>query len=155
MYGKQEAQEKRKAFWTKYGKLMKPIVSQRGRKVNWVNYESGVKGIKFRTEWVKNTVQISIDIDHSDPDIQYLHWEQLWESFGILKQLMGEENLTFEREYYGVYDFPIGRIYRTEEVGSIYNEDSWPQAFQFYKTNIIQLDEYWSMIEHLFDDLKA
>lgn len=154
MYGKQEAQEKRKAFWTKYGKLMKPVRSESGKRVNWVNYESGIKGIKFRTEWTKNTVQISIDVDHPDLDIQFLHWEQLWESFGILKQIMGED-LIFEREYYGVYDYPIGRIYRNEEIGPIYFEENWPMAFQFFKTNITQLDEYWSMVGHLFDDLKA
>lgn len=76
MFSKQEASQLRKDFWTTFGQYMKPVPSADGEKVNWVNYKTGEKDILFRMEAGNKKATISIDLVHSDIDIQQLYYEQ-------------------------------------------------------------------------------
>ena len=47
MYTKQEAAQLRKEFWTAFGQYMKPVPTEDGEKVNWINYKTGGQAHSF------------------------------------------------------------------------------------------------------------
>ena len=70
MYGKEEAYELRKLFWTSFGKFMKRHKSADFSKVNWMNYKTGAKDLYFRLEADKRTAKICIDLQMEDSGIR-------------------------------------------------------------------------------------
>ena len=48
MYSRQEASILKQEFWTSFGLYMNPVLSSEGEKINWVNYKTGEKGIRFK-----------------------------------------------------------------------------------------------------------
>ena len=47
-----------------------------GSKVNWINYNTGVKNIYFRLEVDQHSARVFIDLQHKDEDIRELFYEQ-------------------------------------------------------------------------------
>jgi hypothetical protein len=41
MYTKQEISKQKQAFWTAFGKYMKPVLSADGEEISWLNYKTG------------------------------------------------------------------------------------------------------------------
>ncbi|MEQ9298615.1 MAG: DUF4268 domain-containing protein, partial [Cyclobacteriaceae bacterium] len=76
MYSRKEASQIKQEFWTTYGQYMRPIRSASGEKVNWVNYKTGVKHLRFISDADNHQARIGIELSHSDKDIQLLFMEQ-------------------------------------------------------------------------------
>jgi hypothetical protein len=79
MYSKQEAAQLRQEFWTAFGQYMSPVLSAEGEKVNWVNYKTGEKDIRFRMSADNKTAEIAIELTHKDAGIQQLYFDQFVE----------------------------------------------------------------------------
>lgn len=152
MYSKEEASKLRQQFWITFGKYMKPIPSAEGLPINWVNYKTGVKNVFFRMNAEQKNATISIDITHNDLETR----KQFFEQFVAFKNLFSDavnEDWEWELNTVNEYGVPLSRISKTITTLSIFNQQHWPAIISFLKPRVIALDQFWSDVKPVFEDL--
>ncbi|MCD9016628.1 DUF4268 domain-containing protein [Parachryseolinea silvisoli] len=153
MFARDEASRTKEEFWTTFGKYMSPIPSAEGFKINWVNYHTRLKDVYFRMDIGRKAAIISISIEHRDPALQELYFEQFLE----LKSLL---HATLEEEWQWQLHVPleegkvISRIFMELPGVSVFNRDHWPELISFFKPRIIALDRFWEDGKYSFEMLK-
>jgi hypothetical protein len=152
MYSKDEASQIKQAFWTSFGQYIAPQLSADGVKVNWVNYKTGIKHLYFKMDADKSSASIGININHPDAGIQELFFEQFLEIKSMLNSYLNEEWTWILHDKDD--GKTISRIYMQLNGVSIYNRNDWPQLISFFKPRIIALDEFWSVGQYSFEELK-
>lgn len=153
MYSRKEASQIKQEFWTTYGQYMRPIMSASGEKVNWVNYKTGVKSLRFITNADNHQATIGIELSHSDKDMQLLFLEQFEQMKTFFQSTMGEE-WTWDNSAFDSLGRPICLIYRSLDNVNILDKDYWSALIQFFKPRMIALDEFWDMAFDTFSDLQ-
>ena len=129
---------------------MRPVPSAEGMKINWVNYHTGVKDIHFRMAAERHSATIYISIQHPNPEVQELYFEQFLE----LKELL---HATLQEEWQWQLRVPaddgkiITRIYKEMPGVSVFNRDQWPELISFFKQRIIRLDSFWEHAKYGFE----
>ncbi len=68
MFSKQEASQLRQQFWTTLGQYLSPVYSSENKKINWINYRSGVKYISFKMYAGEEAAKIAIEIAHPETE---------------------------------------------------------------------------------------
>jgi len=153
MFTREEASRIKEEFWTAFGKYMNPIVSVEGANINWMNYHTNVKDIYFRMDAGKKSAAIFISMEHRDPGIRELYFEQ----FRELKMLL---RAALQEEWEWQLNVPIGggkvisRIYKEVSGISVFNKDHWPELISFFKPRIIALDSFWENARYSFEGMK-
>ena len=148
MFSREEASRIRQEFWTTFGRYMNPIMSSEGLKINWVNYHTRLKDVYFRMDAGKRSGMISISLEHSDPELQQLYFEQFEEMKDILHATLGE---AWEWQLHAQVDGKIiSRIYKELPNVSVFNKDHWPDLISFFKPRIIALDGFWENARYSF-----
>ena len=153
MYSRKQASQLKQEFWTTYGQYMRPIMSAEGLRVNWVNYKTGVKHLRFVTDADNRKATIGIELSHPDKDIQLLFMEQFEQMRSFLESTLTEP-WVWDDQAYDHLGRPICMIYTTREAVNVLDKDSWPDLIQFFKPRMIALDEFWSMAFETFNDLQ-
>lgn len=153
MYTKEEKSQLRKAFWTTFGQYMQPLCSADGKRVNWINYKTGVKNVFFRCSAEQRLSYIAIEINHPDPGIRELFFEQFTEFKTLFHNTMAEEwewreNITDD------YGRSYSMICKELHDKNVFNKEFWPEIISFFKPRLILLDEFWVDIRDTFDALK-
>jgi hypothetical protein len=151
MFTRAQASIIRQEFWTAFGKYMRPVHSAEGMKINWVNYHTGIKNIHFRMAADHHSAAIYISIQHPDPEIQELYFEQ----FMALKELLHN---TLQEEWLWQLRVPVDgkvitRIYKEMPGVSVFNRDQWPELISFFKQRIIALNIFWENAKYSFETL--
>jgi hypothetical protein len=153
MFTREEASRVREEFWTAFGRYMSPILSAEGMSINWVNYHTRIKDVYFRMDAGKKSAVIAISMEHRDPEIQELYFEQ----FLQLKTLLHE---TLQEEWDWQLHMPAGdgriisRISKEISGVSVLNREHWPDLISFFKPRIIALDAFWENAKWSFDGLR-
>lgn len=153
MFTREEASRIREEFWTTFGRYMSPILSAEGIKVNWVNYHTKLKDVYFRMDAGPKSSVISISIEHRDPGIQELYFEQFLEFKTLLHALL-EEEWQWQLHVSVSDGKVISRIYNEITGVSVFNKDHWPDLISFFKPRIIALDSFWEDARYSFESLK-
>src|ERR1700712_2132335 len=91
MYSKQEASLITQQFWTAFGAYMAPVLSAEGEKINWVNYKTGQKDIRFVMSTDNKAARIAITLSHRDTDLQNLYFEKFLQFKKVLHKVLGED----------------------------------------------------------------
>lgn len=131
---------------------MRPILSAEGMKINWVNYHTRLKDVYFRMDTAKRSAMISISIEHADPGIQELYYEQFLEFKDLLHSALEE---AWEWDLRVPVDGKIiSRIYKELPGFSVFNKDHWPELISFFKPRIIALDGFWENAKYSFEGLR-
>jgi hypothetical protein len=152
MFSRKEASEIKHEFWTVFGRYMSPIPSAEGLKINWVNYHTSIKDLYFRMDAGPKSATISISLEHPDPGIQELYFEQLLQMKSILHAIL-EEEWNWQRQAL-VDGKEISRIEKTLPDVSVLNKNHWPDLISFFKPRIIALDTFWQDARYGFDLLR-
>lgn len=152
MYSRVAVSKTKKAFWTAFGKYMKPVPSVEGVPVSWPNYKTGIKNVYFRLDAQLEKASIAIVISHPDEDIRELVFEQFEQFRGIMHQVFQEE-WKWERQTKDEFGQPIGRIYKEIAGVNVMNEGDWPAIISFLKPRIMALDKFWSEFKYGFEGL--
>ena len=76
MYSRQEVSFLTQQFWTAFGQYLAPILSAEGEKINWVNYKTGEKDVRFLMTTESGTAKISITFSHKDIVLQKLYFDK-------------------------------------------------------------------------------
>jgi hypothetical protein len=153
VYTREEASHLRQEFWTAFGRYMSPIPSAEGLKINWINYHTRIRDIHFRMDAGSKSASIAITIEHHDPGIQELYFDQFME----LKELL-HSTLEEEWNWQQTITLPdgrvISRIFKDLPSVSIFNKDQWSDLISFFKPRIIALDNFWENARYSFEDLR-
>lgn len=152
MYSKEEASKLRQQFWITFGKYMKPIPSAEGLTINWVNYKTGVKNVFFRMNAEQKFATISIDITHGDEETRKLFFEQ-FVAFKKIFSAAVKEDWDWNLRALNEYGVPLSQISTTVYDLSIFNQQNWPALISFLKPRIIALDQFWTDVKPVFEDL--
>jgi hypothetical protein len=152
MYTKQEISKQKQAFWTAFGRYMKPVLSADGEEISWLNYKTGIKQIYFKMEADSKQADISIVLLHSDPEERQLYFERFVRLKSILFDSLGESDWIWIRETADGYGKKISLIYKGLSGVNIFRNEDWPAIISFLKPRIIALDAFWSMVRYEFRD---
>lgn len=152
MFSRHEASQLRKEFWTAFGHYMKPVPSAEGEKINWLNYKTGIKHVLFRMDAGNRSAAVSIEITHTDKDIQQLYFEEFLQLKNILQSTLNEE-WVWEMHIIGEDGKVISKIFKENCSVSIFNKADWPALISFFKPRIIALDQFWSSAKYRFEML--
>jgi len=152
MYSRQEASQLRQEFWTSFGQYMMPVLSDEGEKVNWLNYKTGVKDIRFRMAAENKKASISIELTHKDAGVQQLYFEQFMELRKIMENIL-KEPWTWQLHFHE-NGKTISRIFKEHANVSVFKKEDWPSLISFFKPRIVALDEFWSNVKYSFEALR-
>ena len=153
MFSREEASRKKEQFWTAFGRYMSPVPSAEGEKINWVNYHTGLKDVYFRMDVTNKSATISISLEHRDPILRELFFEQFLELRTLLHVTLQEE-WEWPRQTQVQERKESSRIYKTLEGVSVFNPDHWSELISFFKPRIITLDEFWADAKYSFESLR-
>ena len=138
MYTKQEISKQKQAFWTAFGRYMKPVLSSEGEAISWLNYKTGNKQVSFKMEVDTREAEISIVLH--DP-AYYGRFVQLK---GVLFAELGEDDWIWQ---------PGGLIQKRLTGVNIFKNEDWPAIISFLKPRIIALDSFWSLVKDAITDM--
>ena len=152
MYTRQQAAQLRQEFWTTFGRYMAPVLSAEGEYINWINYKTGEKGIRFQMQADNKKASIAIEITIADKEIQQLYFEHFAQLKKIFTEIMQEEwqwvlHATNEEGK------TISKIYKELHNISVFKKEDWPELISFFKRHIIALDTFWSNVKYSFEAL--
>lgn len=128
MYTKQEISRQKQAFWTAFGKYMKPVLSADGEEISWINYKTGIKGISFKMEADSQKASISIVLSQSDTALQQAQFGQFQQLKSILAQQLQEDDWTWQAATTDEYGKPVSTISKQLHNVSIFRTEDWPPS---------------------------
>ncbi len=152
MFKRQEASHRREEFWTTFGRYMSPVPSAVGMRINWINYRTSVKDIYFRMDVNQKSARISIALEHHDPGIRMLYFEQFQEMKTLLHATL-EEEWEWQLHARVKEDKTISSIYKELAGVSVFNKEQWPELISFFKPRIMALDRFWEDAKYSFEAL--
>ena len=153
MYTAQEISKQRQAFWTAFGRYMKPVLSADGEEISWLNYKTGNKYLSFKMDVDGRQAQIGIVIQHPDRDKQRTYFDRLVQLKDIFEGESGEQDWTWEPDSTDEQGRTVSVIQkRLTGVNMLKNED-WPAIISFLKPRIIALDAFWSLVRYQLSNL--
>ena len=129
---------------------MKPLPNANGDTINWLNYKTGIRHLYFRMDAENQSASVSIEIQHTDLELQEQYFEQLQQLKNILEEETGEEwqwQLHHQDEDGNI----ISRIITSTEKVNVFNTNDWPEIISFLKPRIMALDRFWNMVKDGFD----
>jgi hypothetical protein len=150
MYSRQEVSFLTQQFWTAFGQYLAPILSAEGEKINWVNYKTGEKDIRFLMTTETSTAKISITLLHKDIVLQKLYFDKLLKFKNTFHQLLAEQwqwqELTTDSN-----GKVISEISTSLENVYVLNQNDWPLIISFFKERILALDRFWCEYKYTLD----
>ncbi|CDS92615.1 MULTISPECIES: DUF4268 domain-containing protein [Sphingobacterium] len=154
MYSREEVKQLKETFWTRFGQYMALHTSADGEKINWVNYRTGIKHLRFKMEADKRVALIAIEWTHQDISMRTLLWEQFEEYRTMLTGILGEEWI-WDLEVMDEQGKLVSMIYTTMEGKSIFKQEDWPDLISFFKPRLMALDEFWCDAQYGFEIFKS
>lgn len=140
-----------KQFWTTFGQYITPVFSAEGEKINWINYKTAVKFIRFRLQANNNIASIAIELSNPDINIQLQQFQQL-----VIFKKQFQKIFGMDWEWKKMINDGHGKITCTIEVSigdvSVMNIFQWPQIISFFKPKLISLDTFWCGYKFAFHD---
>ncbi|SHL60300.1 protein of unknown function [Chitinophaga jiangningensis] len=153
MYSKQEVSTIKQAFWTAFGKYMKPILSADGEFISWSNYKTGIPGVSFKLEADNKTASVTILITQADAELHLAFYEQFELQKNMLEATLEESDWDWQFQATDDYGKHVSYIRKELQGVSVLRQEDWPALISFFKSRIIKLDEYWSSAKYGFEML--
>jgi hypothetical protein len=143
MYSKHQPALIRQQFWTSFGQYMRPIPSASGERINWVNYKTGTKFIRFSMHCSNGEAYIAIELTNPDTLVRHWQFDQLSQFKKQFQQLCGAD-WNWQKEVAGEDEKNSSTISASITNVHILNQSDWPQMISFFKERMIALDQFWS-----------
>ncbi|MBW8687510.1 DUF4268 domain-containing protein [Chitinophaga rhizophila] len=151
MYSKQEVSKLKQAFWTTFGKYMKPILSADGEIISWSNYKTGIPGISFKMDAGNNQAGISIVISNTDITQQTAYYDLFRSHKTMLATTLEEDDWQWQPGTTDEYGRTVSVISKQLDNVNVLRSEDWPTIISFFKPRIIALDQFWSMAKYAFE----
>ncbi len=95
---------------------------------------------------------ICIAIEHADPGIRELYFQQCEELKTMLHTTLAEE-WEWQQHAPVTEEKVVSRIYKELQGVSVFNKEHWPTLISFFKPRIIALDQFWQEAQYSFESL--
>ena len=147
MFSKSEASRIRSAFWTNFGRYIAPVPSANGYNINWINYRTGVKHIRFTMDFTSRNAEVWVEFTFTDTNKR----AQVFDAFASLwKTTNNDEEWIFINDT--VKDEKqMAAVRSSIENVNIFQQDTWPDAIAFLKKQMLMLDEFWVENKEMFE----
>lgn len=154
MFTKEERKAVHEAFWMRFKKHIKKVEKQQfinsnHRKINWINYPTGVKEIYIRLDINQKQAKFSIDFQSKDPEILNLIWEQMQELKVVFENEMGTTG-TWDEHATNKANQAIKSIYWTLPNVSIYNPKDEAEIFIFFQSKLFNFHKFYDEFNEVF-----
>jgi hypothetical protein len=153
MLNRTDSSRLREEFWTTFGKYMNPVPSVEGAKINWVNYRTGFKDVRFRMDADNRSAIIAISLEHTDEGVRELYFQQFKELKTMLLTTLQEE-WQWQPTLFVSEQKVYSRIYKELAGFSVFKKEHWPELISFFKPRIILLDQFWENAKYSFEALR-
>lgn len=148
MISKEELKERNSKFWTDFQNEMRSVRSSTGRRMNWVNYPTGVKDIYVRMETTGKSTLFGIDIQPKDDGIRSILWEQMTELRRVMEDEMGAA--TEWSEHNRIFaDRTVSRIYWENPDLNFYDDADLPKIRAFLREKIVAFDAFYQEFKEI------
>ena len=147
MYTKQEISRQKQAFWTAFGRYMKPVLSADGEEISWSNYKTGNKYVYFKMDVDNTQAQIAIVIQEAAYFDRFVQLRHLFEN------AVGEQDWSWIRENTDEQGRTVSVIQKQLMGINLFRNEDWPAIISFLKPRIIALDAFWSMVRYQLSNL--
>ncbi len=148
MYTKQEISKQKQAFWTTFGRYMKPVLSADGEEISWLNYKTGNKHVHFKMDADSKQAWIAIEVQHPDQDKQATYFDRLVQLKKIFEDTVEEQDWTWVQDTSDEQGRTISIIQKQLPGVNLFKNEDWPAIISFLKPRIIALDAFWSVVRY-------
>ena len=140
---------KSQQFWKSFGQYRALIPSAEGNKINWINYKTEVKFIRFTIILINDNVIIRVELFNPDTLLQEEQFEQLLQFKKQFIEICGID-WTWAKLVTDEHGRISSSITSTLINASIVNEIDWPMIISFLKPRLISLDKFWTNFKFVF-----
>lgn len=152
MFSKEDKKLYKTNFWNEFKTLMQKERSADGKRINWLNYPSGLKDIYVRIDADKRHTYLSIDIQSKDDGIRAIIYEQFTEMRRVMEDIMGYKAEWIEH-YFVTNTNEISRIWWELPDVSMFKKEDKVIIFDFLKTRLVAFDEFYSEFKDIVINL--
>lgn len=147
MFSKEELRERKTLFWEGLKKKMQNRRSANGKRVNWINYKTGIKFLFVRLDVNSKRAVFALDLQPKDEGIKEIFWEQLQELKVVLESEMGpgDWNDDFEIKY----GLSVSRISWTLEDVNMFKEEDTDKIYAFFQEKLIAFDSFYTDFDEI------
>lgn len=148
MYTREEASRIRQEFWSVFGQYMRPVPSASGEKVNWINYNTKRRTLRFRLDASNQGVWARIEISGDEASRKNM--------FNVIRSL--GEDLSTELTPSWIQDVTsdgktISMVEWKNDQLNIFRKEDWPEMISFLKEKIIVLDRFWTLHKEVLETI--
>ncbi len=141
MLKREERREMNERFWKMFKRSMRKVHSVSDKKVSWIKYPTEIKHIYLRLKCDKY-ISLSFDIQYKDDEIRELVWEQLCELKVVLEDKMNHPT-QWNEKVFTKEGLCISSICWENHSLSFYNEDQWEEIISFFRSRLLEFDEFY------------
>ena len=134
-----------------FGQYMSPVLSSEGEKINWINYKTVVKGLRFKMNVVQDTASVVIEVNHPDLAEQKIIFEKLLKHKHILNNSTGEQ-WNWMLHTHDENGKLVSKVYQEKKGINIMSRENWPALISFFKPRVMALDEFWTSVKYGFGE---
>ena len=140
---------KSQQFWKSFGQYMAQIPSDVGDKINWINYKTEVRFIRFTINLINDKVIIGVELFNPDIILQEEQFEQLLQFKKQFVEICGADWI-WAKLVTDEHGKVLSSITSTLINVNIINDTDWPTIISFLKPRLISLDKFWSNFKFVF-----
>ena len=144
MFSREEKKTLNTAFFNQFVRHMSRHHSKGGGGGRWESYKTGVKGLYFRL-LTTPIVGIAIDIQHKDPEIRALLYDQFLELRRLLEAEWGDD-IFYESSHFLESGVEVSRISIKLENAYFYDKEQWTEITRWYEKHLLGLDAFWDTV---------
>ncbi len=137
-------------FWASFGRYMAPVPPAGAQPVNWVNYKTGIKDIRFLLRADTHHARIAVCFLHSDTEKQHRFFSFFKQFETAFAETTGEQ-WDWEVNVPGERQATVSCVSRTLIPVNILARSDWPAIISFFKPRLIALDAFWEEIKPAFE----
>lgn len=140
---------KSQQFWKSFGQYMAPVPSAEGGKINWINYKTEVRFVRFTINLMYDNVIIGVELFNPDINLQEEQFEQLHQFKKQFTEICGTDWI-WTKLVTDEHGKMLSSITCTLFKVNISNDTDWPAIITFLKQRLISLDNFWSNYKFVF-----
>ena len=136
-------------FWKIFGQYMAPVPSAVGAKINWINYKTSVRFIRFIMHQCNGEIVIALELSNPDLISQGNDFEQLNELKIQFIKICGED-WVWNKCFQDAHGKTVSSISSALGNVTVSQEKDWSEIISFLKPRLIALDEFWNLYKYVF-----
>jgi hypothetical protein len=149
MYSKVEIKELRLNFWQNFKSYCETQPVLNFKKKRWILNETQIRGVALRFDLERNNAKVILELQNKKEDRRLQIYEILERYKTVLEE--GFKNgLVWEFYHQRVDNLQeICRIYTQLNDVDWHNQNQWPDIYNFFIKNMLQMEENYLMVKEI------